>query len=125
MRTPVSLTVALVCLIPGLFAETLYFPQIGDGASGTGPGALRLRTSFLFVNAGDGATVDLALRDNSGAPMELDLGGAFGSGSDFQLTLAAGASLVLETSGASNPLKTGYARIESPASVGSTAVFTG
>ncbi len=120
MRTPVSLTVALVCLIPGLFAETLYFPQIGDGEAG----GLQLRTSFLFVNAGDGATVSLSLRSEDGKPLELDLGGSVGLGSDFQLNLGAGASLALETPG-TGTLQLGYARIDAPASVGSTAVFSG
>lgn len=121
MRTFVSLTAALLCLTSGLFAETSYLPQIGDGeASG-----VQLRTSFLFVNAGAGATINLALRSDIGEPMTLDLGGSVGSGSDFELTLAAGASLVLETSGASDQLKVGYARVDAPSSVGSTAVFTG
>ncbi len=120
MRTFVSLSAAFLCFTSGLLAETLYLPQIGDGEAG----GLKLRTSFLFVNAGDGATVSLALRSDSGEPMTLDLGGSAGSGSDFELTLAAGASLVLETPG-TGTIQLGYARLEAPSSVGSTAVFTG
>jgi len=101
-------------------AVTRYFPQIGDGEAA----GIRFTTSLVFVNTGTATSLAVGFRDESGAPLEFDLGQQLGAGSDFVITLQSGQALQMETPGKGS-LRTGYAFFDAEAAVGATAVFAG
>lgn len=96
-----------------------FVPQVGDGSDGL----IRFQTSFIFVNTGVGAGINLDFFDSLGQPLALELVGR-GSASHFFLSLLEGESVVVQTAG-KGPIKVGYARIQTLRKVIGTAVFTG
>lgn len=107
-----------------LNAQTVYFPQIGDGTVGN----LRFQTTIVLVNTGPAVTVELAFfKTGAGDPFELTLGD-LGTDSTFSIDLPQGGSVSLQTSG-TGTIGAGYARVTDPRNsmnslLGGTAVFT-
>jgi hypothetical protein len=89
------------------------------------------KTTFVLVNAGSAAAqAHLDFFDNNGNPLPLPLafpqfgGGSSAVGSSLDRTLAAGASLVIESTGAlSDPLLTGSARLTTNGNVSGFVIF--
>jgi hypothetical protein len=98
--------------------KVFYFAQAADGAV---PG-IALRTSMIFVNAGEASQLRIELYDSSGSPMALDLGAGQPT-SVLELDLGKGEAISLQSPGTGN-LKVGYAKITADSRVGGTAVFT-
>ncbi len=116
-----SIFVACLLAVPLLGQTTFYFPQVGDGVAGN----IRFQTSLVFVNVGLGTTVQVQFFSSpNGQPLQLTLGN-LGTNSSFQIPLAAGGSVSLQTPGTGG-IQVGYARVTVPAGreVGGTAVFT-
>jgi len=81
------------------------------------------RTTFPIFNVSTStAQVTLSLTDDNGNPFTATIAGR-GTASTFNLSLAAGASVVLETDGAGS-LASGAARITSTAPIGASAIFS-
>lgn len=99
------------------------FPQVATGAYG----GIGNRTSFLIFNISAApADVNLALTQDNGSPLTVTIPGGgpgTGTGSNFRFSLAAGASIFLQTDG-SGPLTSGAAVITSNVPIGASVVFT-
>ncbi len=115
-----SFLLALSVTAGGAFAQNQYYlSQVANGDSG----GYRFRTSFILFNNTDTDTaVDLKLTSDSGAPFSVTLIGV-GTGSEFSISLIAGATRFLQTDG-SGALATGAATVDSPVSIGVSAIFT-
>ena len=86
-----------------IYGKTLYFPHYGDGEG--------LRMIFVVSNYSDAvATGTLSVYDTSGdlAPLSFENGAA----SVVDLTLPPDSSKVLRTQGTSDPLRTGFVRVD-------------
>jgi hypothetical protein len=91
-----------------------YFPQFADGEG--------YRTIWSFTGYGSSATtVTVELFDRNGSPVSLatDLG----SGSRYTLAVQGYGSASLSTSGTSNALTTGWAKVTSSQMVGASEVY--
>jgi len=105
----------VAAIAAGQGLETYRLPQI---ANGTG-----IQTTFiLFNNSDESAFVLINLTDTSGAPWDLTITG-LPAGSVKQLTLAAGQTRFLKTSG-TGTVKVGAATIQSLAPIGVSAIFS-
>ncbi|MFQ5740227.1 MAG: hypothetical protein ACE5JX_14570, partial [Acidobacteriota bacterium] len=119
--------VALSLLIPfSRAADVFYFPQIGDGVVGS----IQFRTSFIFVSTGEATTirVEFFRSETDAEPLVVTLlqgEQELGTDSVFDIPLAKGASIALETAG-TGAIAVGYARVTvaTNGDVGGTAVFT-
>jgi hypothetical protein len=94
-------------------------PQIANGSFGN----ISFRTTFiLFNNTEAGVSVNLKLTDDNGNPLIVTLG-ALGSGSQFSISLGAGAISILQTDGLGNGV-VGAATATATAPIGVSAIFT-
>ncbi|MCY3776535.1 MAG: hypothetical protein OXH11_11180, partial [Candidatus Aminicenantes bacterium] len=101
---------SLRCILVILFlahsnthAETFYFPHYGDGDG--------LRMTFVVSNHSEAtATGTLRVYDTQGDPAPLPF--ESGAASVVDLTLAPNSSTVLRTQGTSDPLRTGFVKVE-------------
>jgi len=101
-------------------AETRYFPQVMDGSySGSS-----YQTFFRFVNTGDRADVELEFFDDDGQPAGISLQGFPESSAKVSVTLDAGETRSLRTSG-EGIFRTGFVSFDAPASVEGNASFVG
>ena len=104
------MVVSVRCILAILFlthsythAETFYFPHYGDGDG--------LRMTFVVSNHSEAtATGTLSVYDTLGDPAPLPF--ESGAASEVDLTLAPNSSTVLRTLGTSDPLRTGFVRVE-------------
>jgi len=97
---------------------TLSFPQVADGADGTGGG---WRTTFILANRSQvdtAATVNFY--DDSGKPVEVEVGGQ--RASQFPLTIPSLGVTRFQTGGR-GPLTVGWATVQTDQSLSGIAVF--
>ncbi len=117
-----AILVVLCCCSATVTAQTVFFfPQIGDGRVGT----IQFQTSLIFVNTGGDTTITVDFfATGAGDPLSVTLG-SLGRDNSFNIFLAEGASISLQTPGTGG-IVVGYARITVPpgGSVGGTGVFT-
>lgn len=99
--------------------NTFYFPQVADARAG----ALVFRTTLIFVNTGNDATVTVSFFDSSGSPMSIELVG-LGNQTVFEFLLPPGGSVSHRTPGTAEGFRVGYAVVETGPGVGGTAVFS-
>ncbi len=110
VQLEVAMAASLRCVLAILFAahsyihaKTLYFPHYGDGDG--------LRMTFVVSNYSDAtATGALSVYDTFGDPAPLPF--ESGTASVVELTLPPNSSTVLRTQGTSDPLRTGFVRVE-------------
>ncbi|HSR53046.1 MAG TPA: CRTAC1 family protein [Acidobacteriota bacterium] len=104
---------------PAVQLTPSYIPHLGDGTVlGIG-----FNTTLLLTNVGEDTLARIEFFETGGAgPLVVDLGD-FGSGSSFDIPLAQGSTVVLETA-AAGPLQVGFARIFGGPGVNGVAVFT-
>jgi len=95
-----------------------YFPQIGNGVNA----GIEIRTGLVLLNTGSDTEAKIRFLGRNGLGMAVNLGG-FGTGDTFQIPLAQGSAVVLETNG-QGALSGGYALLEATTGVGGTAVFS-
>ncbi len=107
-------------LASGAYAQNLYYlPQVANGSFG----AFSFRTTFVIFNNSDAnVTVVLTLTDDNGAPMVVTING-LGSNSQFNITLGAGATNMLQTDGLGKGAA-GAAKVNATAPIGVSAIFT-
>jgi len=117
----------------GTFTANFFTNADGINLMGTMPqvvsGGNQWTTTFTLLNTGTGeAQVSLNFFDGNGNPLQLPL--TFPQGAPNQTTasysnsMAAGAGLVIQTAGLSNPLSVGWAELLSNGQVSGFAVFT-
>ncbi|MGH9339253.1 MAG: choice-of-anchor V domain-containing protein [Acidobacteriota bacterium] len=99
---------------------TFFLAQIADAL--VEASALAFSTEFDFNNTGPDTPLKIEFFDSGGNPLELTLGD-LGTASVFDLELARGETLSLETPATEEGVRFGYARITTAAGVGTTAVF--
>ncbi len=109
-----------VLLVKNTSAQTTtYLPQVANGDYGSGS----YRTTFvLFNNTNNTVTADLDLTDDRGNPLSVNITGC-GTGSNFNFSLPAGSSKLLQTDGKGS-VTVGAATITSSASIGVSAIFS-
>jgi len=95
--------------------QVFHFPHFGDGGG--------LTTMFVITNPCDSpASGSLSFFDSSGSPLTVPL--ATGKTSVVPLNIAARSSVIVATTGESDPVAVGYARVEvNSTNVGGLAVF--
>lgn len=110
----------MLFLAKGAYAQNQYYlPQVADGNFGS----VSFRTTFILFNNTDASVVaTLKLTDNTGNPLIVTIGG-LGSGSQFNITLGAGATNILQTDGSGNQA-VGAATVTATAAIGVSAIFT-
>jgi hypothetical protein len=110
----------LFCVVRNAEAQNKYYlSQIANGGSG----GSNYRTAFvLFNNTDSDATASLKLTADNGSPLTVTLEG-LGTGSSFELFIAAGASQFLQTDGR-GPTVTGAATVTASARLGVSAIFS-
>ena len=121
LRSTGYLLMGLLCLL--IFTSPLTagnpktvhsFAQIGDGGG--------FRTVFLIKNSNqEEASIVLELFADDGSPLELQIGAT--TASMFELTVAAGETLRLETSNSGPTPVAGWARLVATRPVGAQALF--
>ena len=123
LRLGVSV-VLLAGLLSGQFDPqsahvNLYFPQLADG----GTFAQRWQTTFILQNPHPerSAIVNLAIRGNNGSPLALDFGAGATSGGS--ITIPAGGTRILRTTGTSPNVVTGWAVANATLPVVGTVLF--
>ena len=98
------LIILYISPIPVLGSTDFYFPHYADG-----DGCSML---FTFENLGETtAQVDIRIYDSAGSPSTLGFGHKYRS--PLLVTLPPQGSLTIKSDGKSNPLKTGYVRVQS------------
>jgi len=119
-RILVALLFLAIFPVTAAFAQnTYYLPHVADGKYAGGS----FRTTFiLFDNSSTDTTVLLELTDSGGTPLVVTIPG-LGTGSQFTIQLAAGATRILQTDGAGN-LATGAAKVTSLVKIGVSSIFT-
>jgi hypothetical protein len=110
----------MLFLAKGAYAQNQYYlPHVADGNFGS----VSFRTTFILFNNTDANVVAiLNLTDNTGNPLIVTIGG-LGSGSQFIITLGAGATNILQTDGSGNQA-VGAATVTATAAIGVSAIFT-
>jgi len=113
-------TFLMLFLARGAYAQNQYYlSHVADGNFGD----VSFRTTFILFNNTDANVVAiLELTDNTGNPLTVTLGG-LGSGSQFTITLGAGATSILQTDGSGNQA-VGAATVTATAAIGVSAIFT-
>ncbi len=115
--------ICIICLVSfDAYAQYFtegYLPQIANGRFSGGS----FRTTFiLFNNTDDNEYVSLRLTGDDGKPLAVTIAG-LGTGSDFSINLAPGASRMLQTDG-SGSLVAGAATVTSLYQIGLSAIFS-
>jgi hypothetical protein len=107
-------------LAKGAQAQNQYYlPHVANGNFGT----VSFRMTFILFNNTDASVVAiLKLTDDDGNPLNMTIGG-LGSGSQFNITLGAGATNILQTDG-SGSAAVGAATVTATAAIGVSAIFT-
>ena len=107
-------------VVPRSSSQTsMNFPQAANGSYG----GISFKTSFLIFNISSSpANVVLTLTQDNGSPFTVTIPGT-GTNSSFSITLAAGASVFLQTDGLGAGTA-GAATITSNVPVGAAAIFT-
>jgi hypothetical protein len=96
-----------------------YLPHVANGSFAGGS----FRTTFLLFNNTDGENaVHLRLTQDDGGLLAVTIPG-LGTGSEFAITLAPGASRIFQTDG-SGPLATGAATITTGLPIGLSSIFS-
>ena len=110
-----GLPLALLALSGGLLAEEYNLPQIANGEG--------IRTTFIFFNnSNTTAILTMNIKDDDGAPLDLNLAG-LGDANPYMLLLPKGKTKILPSDG-SGPIRTGAARILSNVAIGVSAIFS-
>ncbi len=112
--------ISMLFLTQNVYAQKSFFlPHIANGNFGT----VSFRTTFILFNNSDvNIAAALSLTDNGGSPMTMSIGG-LGTGSQFNLSLNAGATGFFQTDGLGSGV-VGAARVTANATVGVSAIFT-
>src|SRR5262249_30092490 len=93
---------AAVC--PHVFADTVYFPEVVDGGGYV--------TTFTLINSNSSLVVGkLRLFNPDGSPRTLQLDGV--AASEFPVSLSAGGTVRLSSSGSTPSITVGWASLES------------
>jgi hypothetical protein len=104
-------------LATSAYAQTYYLPQFADGNFG-----VVYKTSFILFNNSDvSVTATLKLTRDDGSPLTATIPG-LGTGSQFTISLSAGATKIYQTDGTSSAV--GAATVTATAPIGVSAVFT-
>jgi hypothetical protein len=111
---------ACLCFVSAAHAEDYFIPQVANGSFENGS----FRTTFVLFNVNDVTTeVEIHLvQGPNGDSFNVTIPG-LGTGDEFRLTLAAGASRILQTDG-SGSLAAGAARVSTSANIGVSAIFS-
>lgn len=118
VRLLTVVAVALFLSARGAYAQNQYnLPHFVNGNLG-----MIYKTSFILFNNSDAAvTATLKLTDNNGSPLSANISG-LGSGSQFTISLDAGATKIYQTDGTGS--SQGAATVTASAPIGVSAVFT-
>ena len=103
----------------GLSEKDYYLAQVANGNYGSGS----FRMTFVLFNTNNvSVTARLRLSSDSGGPLTLTIPG-LGTGSDFNIPLAAGGTVIYQTDGTGS-LVVGAAHVSCPQSIGVSAIFS-
>jgi hypothetical protein len=104
VRLFLSFGVVCAAMCPQLFADTIYFPQVVDGGGYV--------TTFTLINSNSSSVVGtLRLFNQDGSPRTLDLNGV--AAFEFSVSLPAGGTIRLSSSGSGPTVIPGWASLES------------
>src|SRR5262249_29533282 len=104
VRLLLIFVVVCAAMCPTLFADTVYFPQVVDGGGYV--------TTFTLINSNSSSVVGtLRLFNQDGSPRKLDLNGV--AAFEFSVSLPAGGTIRLSSSGSGPTIIPGWASLES------------
>jgi hypothetical protein len=104
LRLVLVFAAVFAAMCPHLFADTVYFPQVADGGGYV--------TTFTLINSNSSlVTGTLRLFNPDGSPRTLQLNGV--AASEFPISLSAGATVRLSSSGSGPRVTVGWASLES------------
>jgi hypothetical protein len=104
VRLFLSFVVVCAAMCPQLFADTIYFPQVVDGGGYV--------TTFTLINSNSSSVVGtLRLFNQDGSPRTLELNGV--AAFEFSVSLPAGGTIRLSSSGTGPTVIPGWASLES------------
>lgn len=108
------IAVVLTTICPHLFADTVYFPQVVDGGGYV--------TTFTLINSNSSSVAGtLRLFNQDGSPRTLQLNGV--AASEFPVSLSAGGTVRLSSSGSGPSVTPGWASLESTPRLQGAATF--
>jgi hypothetical protein len=106
--------VVFAAMCPHLFADTVYFPQVVDGGGYV--------TTFTLINTNSSSVVGtLRLFNPDGSPRTLQLNGV--AGSEFPVSLSAGGTVRLSSSGSGPVVISGWASLDATPRLQGVATF--